>query len=408
MRGVGCVVSLCMLTTLGAQGRADGAEGERTFGKWTVTASPPSVVRAGTQGSIVDRHKLALATASNCNRPLLWISWSAASTDQPPGQPKTERFQEGQPVQVAISAGKTTSRLELPLVLAKPLTPDITVFVLTNVPVPVDLLEALGTADEVQVTIEKPQGLADIPTDSFSLDGFGPAFRDLTEQCRALASAGMCTGADLSLHAWVGLADGAAESRTAYLTNLESCISKKPALGEQVDDAAVDGLEALDTVPKKSRERCAAFISEVLRVNAKAGYASSQHNLAVMHHAPSGSTLAKAFPQDPGRFVYWTRKAAAQGEPRALFNLAARLAQSRPMDGVQPDPATAYLAFLALEPMIGQHESQLGQLRPVVEGAKEDLEERLGKQRVAELKNTSASFQLSSLAPTGPEPALGG
>lgn len=125
-----------------------------------------------------------------------------------------------------------------------------------------------------------------------------------------------------------------------------------------------------------------------------------------MYNAEPGSALAKAFKQDYGRFMYWTRRAASLGEPRALFNLAVRLAGPDALGGVQPDPATAYQAFVALEPVIDRYKPQLDGLRPVVDQAKRKLEKELGKKRVHVLR-AGAPFTMSSLSPAESEPPLG-
>lgn len=397
----------CMLVGLCAVSWAHPAEGENAFGDWTVKPFSPTSVVARTHGTKVYGHTFGIvASIQDCGSPNFWITWSAQGADKP----KLEQFRYDELVHVSISAGESTSRIELPLLTASPLTANITVFALANVPVPNDLLEVLGQTNEVEVTIEKPQWLARSildTTDSFMLDGFGPASLELAQQCTALASASStCPGADLSISTWVQLGGEPAASRTEYLAKLESCVSKKPALADEVDYSAVEALYALDAMPEESRARLAAFIGDVLRLNAKVGNASSQHNLAAMYNARPGSTVASVFKQDYGSFLYWTRMAAAQEEPRALFNLANRLAADDASGSVESDPATAYLVFLVLRPLMGQNPG-LAELRPIVDNMMQELENKLGDEQVAELKKGAGSFKLSLLAPTGAEPAVG-
>ncbi len=221
------------------------------------------------------------------------------------------------------------------------------------------------------------------------------------------SSRGDCPGVDLVVRTWVGLVEEAADARNEYLAKLGSCVLKMPELRARVDYVAVDALEALDAVPEGSRGRWTEFVADVLRLNANAGEAASQHNLAGMYNAKPGSELAVAFKQDYGRFIYWTRRAASQGEPRALFNLAVRLAGDGASGGVQPDPALAYQVFLALDPMIVRYKPQLDQLRPWVESAKQKLEKKLGEERTRDLRTSASTLSLAALAPAGAEPALG-
>lgn len=345
-----------------------------------------------------------IVSVKACEEPLFWISWSA----QGPDKPQVDQFKKGEPVQLAIAAGGRTVRVESSLIGAKPLTSNITVFALTNVAVPKDLLADLVKYEKVKVTVEKPEWLAKhIPDteDSFPLAGFEDASTALKQRCAALA--GTCPGVDLAVRTWIGLVEGAADPRSDYLAKLRSCVVTRPELRARVDYVAVDSLDALDAVPERSRGRWTEFVADVLRLNANAGEAASQHNLAGMYNAKPGSKLAMAFKQDYGRFIYWTRRAASQGEPRALFSLAVRLAGDGASGGVQQDPALAYQAFLALDPMIVRYQPQLDQLRPVVESAKRKLEEELGDERTRDLRTSASTFVLAALAPAGDEPALG-
>lgn len=398
---------LCVAALLSTAGSARAGEDEQAFGAWKVETVSPTTIRASAHGARVYGHMFALiASAKACEEPFFWISWAA----QGPEKPKVEQFKVGEPVQLAISAGGKVSRVEMPLIAARPLTSSITVFALTNVAVPKDLLGELAKAEEVNVTVEKPEWLASKvldPEDSFSLGGFAPAFRAMSQRCSGIAEAATCPGVDLAVRTWAGLVEGPTEGRREYLAKLGACAARTPEFRARVDYVAVDALDAIGAVPEGSRGRWTVFVADVLRLNANAGEKASQHNLAGMYNAEPGTTLARSFGQDHGRFIYWTRRAASQGEPRAMFNLAVRLAAGDASAGVLPDPALAYQTYLALEPMLIRYRPQLDQLHPVVEGAKLKLEQELGEERTKALKKSAGSFSLAALAPAGSEPALG-
>lgn len=137
-------------------------------------------------------------------------------------------------------------------------------------------------------------------------------------------------------------------SQQDFIKQLKKCLPGNVGLQEQVDSAIIGLLtvqKELSVLPRNLQKSFVDFNLSVLKINAEAGFASSQHNYAAVHNAEPGSLLFRIIPVNYHIFAYWTRKAAAQREPRALFNLAVRLASKKPTETIKPAPETAYIIF---------------------------------------------------------------
>ena len=409
MRKTSAITLLCTLMGFSTFQSTHASEIEKTYAEWTVSKSQESAfTRAFTHGSNVYGHQFGVVTTvPGCQSRLLWISWSA----QGPDKPSVAQLEAMELATIALEAGDKITRMEIPLPSAQEFGPDITVFSLTNIPLPPALLDDLRESSEVKVTIEKPKSLAENilhPTDTFSLNGFGRAWNAVDELCAAESQSPPCPGIDISFPTWYDLALGSDAGRSQYLATLAPCLSNNSELTDHVVYLAIEGLIRLADIPEVPRPHWAMLIGEVLRLTAMNGDATSQHNLASMHQAEPGSALATAFPQDQGRFVYWTCMAAAQGEPRALFNLTMQLAHggidTTPTSG-RPNSETAYLLMHALGPILAPF-PQLEVFREALATERPELEKKLGSTKVEALTREAAGFDLTSIAPKGNEPAL--
>ncbi len=207
--------------------------------------------------------------------------------------------------------------------------------------------------------------------------------------------------AHISAQDWVKAFEGAQPARAAFLDTLKTCVPGNKALQQEVDDLAVDSFDALGRMDEGGRRPFAEFATAALLINAQAGFPSSQHNYAAAHNADPHGLLHLYVPQDMPTFMYWTRAAAAQKEPRALFNLAVRLASPAPPAGVAPDLPTAYIVFSYLQ---RTHTGLPPEVMRYVAGQKTHLAKRLGAATARRLDNQAPSFDFTKLAPASPAP----
>jgi hypothetical protein len=203
----------------------------------------------------------------------------------------------------------------------------------------------------------------------------------------------------ISTEAWGDAFNGGRQAREDFLSQLRPCLPDSKERQEEIDYLAVESLNVLESVPAESQNSFADFIAQALLANAEVGFASSQHNYASIHNAAPGSVIQRTVPQDYATFIYWTRKAASQKEPRALFNLAVRLADATPPTGMTQDLPTAYLllAFLqnlkdcGLPPAAVAYASE----------TKRKISKQLGPTQIPQLDASVASFDFSTLATAG-------
>lgn len=189
------------------------------------------------------------------------------------------------------------------------------------------------------------------------------------------------------------------KSQNAFIKQLKTCLPTNTTLQRQTDDFVVDSLAIVNRFPKKDQQLVVDFNLKVLKVNAEAGFASSQHNYAAVYNARPGSLLQKLIPQNYCTFIYWTRKAAAQKEPRALFNLAVRLAAKKPVPYVKHDPQTAYIIFNYLQQYYATNPQLPKQMSKYITKIKAELLQQLGKKEAKKLDAQSMHFNFASLAP---------
>ncbi len=185
------------------------------------------------------------------------------------------------------------------------------------------------------------------------------------------------------------------DAQDELIAQLKACLPADKKLQQEIDDLAADALDTLGSTPEKEQQATADFVMQALLANAEAGLPSSQHNYAAAHNAEPGTVVQRLVPQDYPTFLNWTRKAAAQKEPRALFNLAVRLADKAPPAGMKQDLPTAYTLFAYLERNAG------GLPQPAVAYAgktKAQLAKQLGAAQAKKLDAGVAGFDFSKLA----------
>ena len=221
--------------------------------------------------------------------------------------------------------------------------------------------------------------------------------------CHFMPTAANACGIDITADTWLSIINSQDNDKeNAYLQQLNNCAVNNPENQEMIDTLSVGIIQVLDRLPADKQTAFMHFSSEALKINANAGYASSQHNYAALFNAPPGSLLAKLIKQDQTTYGYWTKKAAAQSEPRALFDLAMRMAVGVPEAGIAQDQDTAYLIINWLEKHLKKaentHESAVfQQINPYLDDKKKALIQALGKKHIKALDVRANNFEPSAM-----------
>ena len=205
--------------------------------------------------------------------------------------------------------------------------------------------------------------------------------------------------------AWVDALGTPFEAQRDYLVALKHCLDADPEMQAYTDEQWLmfyQGLEHDDSLTASQKEGMTRWLTLILMQNAAAGYASSQHNLAVTFNAPADSLLAKAMPQDMEKFIYWTRKAAAQKEPRALFNLSMRYLYGLPEAGVPQDTEMAYVllkgALVEVDKLEGK-DSRTDEMHAAYKPFADKMCKALNPAKCAELASLVSEFNFGVLDP---------
>lgn len=165
---------------------AFGENGNWEYKDWTVTTND-SFVRYVTHGTGVYGHQFGfIKMDSNCNRELLWVSWSVAGDSM---ESKLKKYEGTTDVQLDVKVGGTQFQLEVPFLKAKSLTSFTTMTAFSNYAVNSNMVNLLKKSNRIDITITAPKGLLkhyDMPFDYFSLNGFTAARLKAQEYCEAL------------------------------------------------------------------------------------------------------------------------------------------------------------------------------------------------------------------------------
>jgi hypothetical protein len=150
-----------------------------------------------------------------------------------------------------------------------------------------------------------------------------------------------CALDTVDLRKWAALMEKPRSEWKPILAEVEACAAGDARYQEAVDTTAINlmTLARFSTRP----QGCWDFIAEALLISARAGYASAQHNFAVIHNAARKDPMRKYVEQNYETFMEWTCRAGAQREPRAIFNLAVRSWGGGKLPYIkQGDPRIAY------------------------------------------------------------------
>ena len=190
-------------------------------------------------------------------------------------------------------------------------------------------------------------------------------------------------------------------ARSGVLSDIRSCVSVTPGAAERLGLVALTGLKVANAAQELSDEQRVNFLrfnANLLWVLAEGNDPTAQHNLAVLHNAQAGTLEQRAIKQSQSIFMYWTRRAASQGEPHAMFNLAMRLSRGVPAIGVVQNLPEAYKLFHHLEQINTQTGGALKHLLPAALEEKKRLTVALGPSGSVQLGRELIDFP--SFAPT--------
>lgn len=242
----------------------------------------------------------------------------------------------------------------------------------------------------------------DIAENGWSVDGLGLALDAAAKTCKANAVAatdedGLCTQV-VSVAMWAAALKQRDEA--TYLGMLKRCVAghqDRQYAANAMSVIFLDSLGELADKLKVSRQDAAVFIRDTVRVSAEAGYAPAQHNYAALYNVDPKGPTADVYPVDMDAFLYWTKKAAARKEPRAMFNLAMRLIPND-RSPLPADPATAYILLRQIQQDVpaGTIAQVFG---PVLDEQLAIVRAHLGETQAAAAEARRAGFDFMALEP---------
>ena len=117
----------------------------------------------------------------------------------------------------------------------------------------------------------------------------------------------------------------------------------------------------------------------------------------MLYNARPNSIISKLVVQDNHEFVKWTVEAASRGEPRAMFNLAMRMASETPVSGFDQDFETAFILLKMIERINTEHNNVFKSYMPYVSQTQDRISKKFDTVKIETLVQRSKSFDLSSL-----------
>ena len=102
---------------------------------------------------------------------------------------------------------------------------------------------------------------------------------------------------------------------------------------------------------------------------------------------------------DYKKFVYWTKIAASNGDPRSIFNLAVRMASipDKSVEVIKSDYEMAYILHYVI--LLESKKYHIDYLLPFVNKGITKLEKRFDDRKKEELIKIASTFNLKTLAP---------
>jgi uncharacterized protein len=318
-----CCALMMILASAGAAPAQDEAWQHRD---WSVKIRNDNIFKYMTHGSAVHGHEVALVKRpGDCSQDALWISWSTYEAG-------TVAF-EGTDVRFNLDVDGTKFNLDVPLVSSTKVSPTLTILTFYRYPIDEKLITAFGKGNRINVSIGSPKellDLIDIPSDSFSLNGFVANRLKAGELCERRRLKEKITVANLSeaeAYHKRGLEYFSGEGAAQDYIKAANWFRKAAEAGD-IDawyDLGVLYYNGLGV--EQDFEKAASLY----RKSAANGFAKAQHNLALMHAAGEGVQ------QDDTQAAKWMRKAADQGLAPSQQDLAMRYRYGKgvPQDHVE-------------------------------------------------------------------------
>ena len=186
------------------------------------------------------------------------------------------------------------------------------------------------------------------------------------------------------------------------IEELNKCIPGNPSLKDKIDYIAVEIIRAIDAGKINTGNDGIKKINDVISIfelNAKHGNTSSQHNLAAIYNSDPKSRVFQLIGNDYKKFVYWTKIAASNGDPRSIFNLAVRMASipDKSVEVIKSDYEMAYILHYVI--LLESKKYHIDYLLPFVNKGITKLEKRFDDRKKEELIKIASTFNLKTLAP---------
>ncbi len=187
----------------------------------------------------------------------------------------------------------------------------------------------------------------------------------------------------------------------AELSKVQECANKNAEQRDKLDFGAIEMLTILDNgeLDKAYRtQKLVHSIISVLEFSAKAGSHSAQHNLASIYNSDPSAEVYKLIKNDHKKFVYWTRQAASNGDPRSMLNLASRMIgiNGKGVEGIPVDYEKALKLLMAIIVVGKQYD--ISYLMPTIQAEMSKLKNHMDEKRMRELIKEMKSFNLKQLA----------
>ena len=179
--------------------------------------------------------------------------------------------------------------------------------------------------------------------------------------------------------------------------SLDKCISKHPGLKHNINYVAVDILLGIDSGKISAEDDGIEKINNTIAIFellARHSHYPAQHNLAGLYNPDPTTNVFKLIGLNYEKFVYWTKIAASNGEPRSMFNLAERMARppEDSADGIASDYETAFMLFTLIK-----HEKYVNP--QYVSNKIINLGKKFSVERKGQLVEAAKTFDLKDLAP---------
>jgi hypothetical protein len=224
---------------------------------------------------------------------------------------------------------------------------------------------------------------------------------------RGSAGQPACSPDAIDIVAWQSLIEKPRSDWSDYFATVKACVANSAAYRSALDTAAVGFMVSyrLVRVAPSLRQAWRDFVAQILLINAEAGFASSQHNYAVLHNAAAGDPMRQYVEQSYQTFMLWSCRAAEQKYPRAIFNVALRAAEDAAEDKIPYVVQNPRIAYHLLKRALANCRiyPELANTRPFVESALKRVKQRLTPREIKQLDRERDTFDFSTLCTVNPD-----